>query len=200
MTMPETGRPAGSGIGLLTDYLNRFSELVGSIIAWLTLPMVVATFLIALLRYAFSLNWIWMQELVVWMHAVVFMLAAAYTLKRNEHVRVDIFYRQFSGRSKAWVDLIGSLVFLLPVSIMLIATSFDYVLTSWSIGEGSREAGGLPFPFVPMLKSVIPVAFVLVALQGIAIVCASYETLRHGGKGPGAGRAQAQPMAHGEGI
>ena len=200
MTMPETGRPAGSGIGLLTDYLNRFSELVGSIIAWLTLPMVVATFLIALLRYAFSLNWIWMQELVVWMHAVVFMLAAAYTLKRNEHVRVDIFYRQFSGRSKAWVDLIGSLAFLLPVSIMLIVTSFDYVVTSWSIGEGSREAGGLPFPFVPMLKSVIPVAFVFVALQGIAIVCTAYVVLRHGDTGPGAGAAEAESVAHGEGI
>jgi len=139
--------------------------------------MVFGTFFIALLRYAFSVNWIWMQELVVWMHALVFMLAAAYTLNRDEHVRVDIFYRQFSERRKALVDLLGSLVFLLPMSVLLIITSSDYVVTSWSIGEGSRESGGLPFPFVPLLKTVIPLAFVLVAVQGIAIVCDAWNVL-----------------------
>jgi TRAP-type mannitol/chloroaromatic compound transport system permease small subunit len=157
--------------------LRRFSELTGAIVAWLTLPMVAGTFLIALLRYAFSLNWIWMQELVVWMHAVVFMLAAAYTLNRDEHVRVDIFYRQFSARCKALVNLIGCLVFLLPLSGVLIYTSLDYVVTSWSITEGSREAGGLPFPFVPLLKSAIPIAFILVVVQGIAIICDAWMTL-----------------------
>ncbi|HMB72548.1 MAG TPA: TRAP transporter small permease subunit, partial [Gammaproteobacteria bacterium] len=156
MTTPESGTPAGGGLSLLAGWIHRFSELTGALIAWLTLPMVLATFAIALLRYAFAQNWIWMQELVVWMHAVVFMLAAAYTLNADEHVRVDIFYRQFSRRRKAWVDLVGTLVFLLPVSIMLIVTSSDYVVTSWAIGEGSRESGGLPFPFVPALKSVIP--------------------------------------------
>ncbi len=157
--------------------LRRFSELTGAAIAWLTLPMVAGTFLIALLRYAFSLNWIWMQELVVWMHAVVFMLAAAYTLNRDEHVRVDIFYRQFSDRRKALVNLIGCIVFLLPLSGVLIYMSLDYVVTSWSITEGSREAGGLPFPFVPLLKSAIPIAFILVALQGIAMICDAWMTL-----------------------
>ncbi len=178
--------------------LRRFSELTGAAIAWLTLPMVAGTFLIALLRYAFSLNWIWMQELVVWMHAVVFMLAAAYTLNRDEHVRVDIFYREFSARSKALVNLIGCLVFLLPLSGILIYTSFDYVVTSWSITEGSREAGGLPFPFVPMLKSAIPVAFVLVALQGIAIICDAWRTLR--GDGAGAQPDQVPSIRPGEGV
>ena len=177
MTTPETGKAARNGLGLLAGYLRGFSEFSGTIIAWLTLPMDLGTFLIALLRYAFALNWIWMQELVVWMHALVFMLAAAYTLNRDEHVRVDIFYRQFSDRRKAIVDFVGSLVFLLPVSIMLIFTSSDYVITSWSIGEGSREAGGLPFPFVPMLKSAIPVAFILVAVQGVAIMCDALNVL-----------------------
>ncbi len=171
--------PAAFAQALATQ-LRRFSELTGAVIAWLTLPMVAGTFVIALLRYAFSLNWIWMQELVVWMHAVVFMLAAAYTLNRDEHVRVDIFYRQFPARRKALINLIGSLVFLLPLSSVLIYTSLDYVLTSWSIGEGSREAGGLPFPFVPLLKSAIPLAFVLVAVQGVAIICDAWVVLSDG--------------------
>jgi len=183
MTTPETGAAPNNRLSLLAKFLRRFSELSGAIISWLTLPMVFGTFLIALLRYAFALNWIWMQELVVWMHALVFMLAAAYTLNRDEHVRVDIFYRQFSERRKALVDFLGSLVFLLPMSILLIVTSSDYVVTSWSIGEGSRESGGLPFPFVPLLKTVIPLAFVLVAVQGVAIVCDAWNVLmfRNGG-------------------
>jgi TRAP-type mannitol/chloroaromatic compound transport system permease small subunit len=201
MTSPETAAAAGGGARRFAQRIHRFSEVTGSLIAWLTLPMVIATFAIALLRYAFSQNWIWMQELVVWMHAVVFMLAAAYTLNADEHVRVDIFYRQFSGYRKAWVNLLGTLVFLLPVSAMLIFTSFDYVVTSWSIGEGSRESGGLPFPFVPALKTVIPLAFVLVAIQGVAIALDAYAVLR---RGPGAaelgGAGAEQPPVHGDGV
>lgn len=175
--------------------LRRFSELTGAAIAWLTIPMVVGTFAIALLRYAFSINFIWMQELVVWMHSAVFMLAAAYTLNRDEHVRVDIFYRQFPPQRRALVDLLGSLIFLLPLSIILIYTSLDYVVTSWSIGEGSREAGGLPFPFVPLLKSAIPLAFLLVAVQGVAIICNAWGVLA--GK---AGAATDDGVPPGEGV
>jgi len=154
----------------LSAGLRNFNEQLGSIVAWLTIPMVVGTFIITVLRYAFSLNWIWMQEGMLWLHAVVFMMAAAYTLNRDEHVRVDIFYREFSPVTKAWVNLLGSVVLLLPVAGLLIVMSWDYVATSWLIGEGSREAGGLPYPFVPLLKSVIPAAFILVGLQGIAII------------------------------
>jgi TRAP-type mannitol/chloroaromatic compound transport system permease small subunit len=150
--------------------LRSFSELTGNVIAWLTLPMVLVTFTIVVLRYVFDVGWIWMQECVVWMHAALFMLATAYTLNRDEHVRVDIFYRGLEPARKARVDLVGTLVFLLPMSIFLIYTSWDYVAVSWAIREGSREAGGLPFPFVPVLKSLIPLSFLLVLLQGIAIV------------------------------
>ncbi|MGD8322849.1 MAG: TRAP transporter small permease subunit [Gammaproteobacteria bacterium] len=178
MTSPEAGAQERVESHPLAGPLRQFSELTGAVISWLTLPMVVATFVIALLRYAFALNWIWMQELVVWMHALVFMLAAAYTLNRDEHVRVDIFYSQFSTRQRAWVELIGSLVFLLPLSIMLIFMSFDYVATSWSIREGSPEVGGLPYPFVPAMKTLIPLAFVLVAIQGVAIILDAWVALR----------------------
>jgi TRAP-type mannitol/chloroaromatic compound transport system permease small subunit len=178
MSTPDAGAQEFTQAHPLARRLRRFSELTGAVIAWLTLPVVAGTFAIALLRYAFAANWIWMQELVVWLHALVFMLAGAYTLNRDEHVRVDIFYRQLSRRQTAWVELIGCLVFLLPLCIMLISMSLDYVVTSWSIGEGSPEVGGLPWPFVPALKTVIPLAFVLIAIQGIAIILDAYMVLR----------------------
>jgi TRAP-type mannitol/chloroaromatic compound transport system permease small subunit len=148
--------------------LRRVAEWTGRAVAMLSLPLVILTFVIVLLRYAFDLGWIWMQESVVWMHAAIFMLAAAYTLACDDHVRVDIFYRQMSPRRKALVDLAGTLLLLLPMMVFLIVVSFDYVVVSWSIREGSREAGGLPYPFVPLLKSLIPVTAGLLILQGLA--------------------------------
>ena len=152
----------------ISEKLRYFSELSGRLIAWLMLPMVVGTFVIVVLRYAFDLGWIWMQESITWMHAAVFMLASAYTLNRDEHVRVDIFYRDMSARAKAWVDLGGTLLFLVPVAVFLIVTSWEYVAVSWQISEGSREAGGLPYPFVPLLKSVIPLTAIMLLAQGVA--------------------------------
>lgn len=152
----------------IRNQLERFSELTGAATAWLTILMVLGTFIVVVLRYAFDLGWIAFQESITWMHAAVFMLGAAYTLKEDEHVRVDIFYRRMPGRRRALVDLIGTLVFLLPVSIFLAASSWDYVATSWAIQESSREAGGLPYPFVPILKSLIPATAALLGLQAVA--------------------------------
>jgi TRAP-type mannitol/chloroaromatic compound transport system permease small subunit len=159
-------------------YLEHVSEWTGRVVAWLLLPVVIGTFLIVLLRYAFDLGWIWMQEAVIWMHAAVFMLAAAYTLARDEHVRVDVFYRGFSPARRAIVDILGTVLFLLPMMIFLFVESLDYVVTSWRIGEASREAGGLPYPFVPLLKSTIPLAAVLVMIQAAAVLLRSIALLR----------------------
>ena len=152
----------------LRHTLEKLSEYTGNTIAWLTLAMVLVTFVIVVLRYAFDLGWIAMQESVTWMHAAVFMLGAAYTLKCDEHVRVDIFYRKLSKRRRAMVDLTGTIVFLLPMAAFLVVASWDYVSTSWAIRESSREAGGLPFPFVPILKSLIPATALMLVLQGVA--------------------------------
>src|SRR5690606_12459081 len=122
----------------LSAALQRVSETTGNLVAWLTVPMVVGTFVIVVLRYAFDVGWIWMQEGAVWLHALVFMLAAAYTLKHDEHVRVDILYRRLSRKRRALVDVLGILLLLLPVSIFILAVSWDYVETSWRIREGSR--------------------------------------------------------------
>lgn len=152
----------------LKSILERISELTGSAMAWLTVVMVLGTFVIVVLRYVFDLGWIAMQESIVWMHAAVFMLGASYTLKHNEHVRVDIFYRGSSAQRRAWVNVVGTVVFLLPLAAFVAVTSWDYVSTSWAIREASREAGGLPFPFVPIMKSLIPATALLLILQGIA--------------------------------
>ena len=148
--------------------LEDFSEFTGTLIAWLTIMMVLLTFTIVVLRYAFNLGWISMQESVTWMHAAIFMLGAAYTLKRDEHVRVDIFYRKMSVRRRALVDLLGTLIFLVPMAVFLAVSSWDYVSTSWLIREASREVGGLPYPFVPILKSLMPATAGMLILQGLA--------------------------------
>ena len=161
-----------------SEYLEHVSDWTGRVVAWLLLPVVLGTFLIVLLRYMFDLGWIWMQEAVIWMHATVFMLAAGYTLVRDEHVRVDVFYRGFSPARRAIVDILGTLLLLLPMMIFLFVESLDYVATSWRIAEGSREAGGLPYPFVPLLKSVIPLTAVLVMVQAAAVLLRSVALLR----------------------
>jgi len=159
------------------ETLERFSELTGSAVAWLTILMVLGTFVIVVLRYGFDLGWIAMQESITWMHAAVFMFGTAYTLKRDEHVRVDIFYRGMSVRYRAAVNLAGTAVFLLPMTVFLAISSWDYVWTSWVIREASREAGGLPYPFVPILKSLIPATAVLLSLQGVANLIGSVMIL-----------------------
>ena len=140
--------------------------------------MVIITFVVVVMRYVFDAGLIWVQESVVWMHAVVFMLGAAYTLRDEGHVRVDVFYRVMSDRHRAWVDLIGALIFLLPLCVFLGWKSFDFVTQSWSIREASRESGGLPYPLIPMLKSVLLLMPVAVALQGASLCLKSVQTLR----------------------
>jgi len=142
--------------------------------------MVIVTFVVVIMRYVFDAGLIWVQESVVWMHAVVFMLGAAYTLRAEEHVRVDIFYRSMSERRRAWVNLIGVITFLLPLCAFLAWASFDFVALSWSIGESSRESGGLPYPFVPLLKSVLLLMPLAVSLQGLSLFARSINTLRGG--------------------
>lgn len=157
--------------------VERAIVRIGEAVAWLTFLMAVVTCLVALLRYGFALGWIWLQETITWMHAAVFLLAAGYTLARDEHVRVDIFYREMSPRRKALVDLSGCLVFLLPLSAGLVLGSLEYVETSWRIQEVSREAGGLIYPFPSLLKTLLPLTGILVGLQALVICVRSSAVL-----------------------
>ena len=164
--------------------LDSVSEFCGKVIAWLTLFMVVVTLAVVFIRYVdvarLALgDWlISAQELVIWMHAVVFMLGASYTLRHEEHVRVDVFYGSMSEQRRAWVDAIGVIVFLLPVCVYIAWTSLGYIDASWSRHEASPEAGGLPFPWVPLLKSVILIMPVLLSLQGLSLFLKSVQRIR----------------------
>ena len=160
------------------DALDRISIVSGRITSWLTLVMVIVTVVVVVMRYVFDAGAVWLQESVVWMHAVVFMVGAAYTLQQDEHVRVDIFYRDMSARYRAWVDLIGALLFLLPLCVFLGYKSWDFVAVSWQLGESSREPGGMPYPFVPLLKSVLLLMPVLLGVQGAALLARALRVIR----------------------
>lgn len=158
--------------------LDRFSVQLGKATAWLTLFMVIVTFVIVVMRYVFDAGFIWLQESVVWMHAFVFMVGASYTLQQEEHVRVDIFYREMTKTRRAWVDLLGVIVFLLPMCIFLGYKAYDYAAVSWRLQEASRESGGLAYPLIPLLKSILVVMPITLGLQGIAMLAKSARTIR----------------------
>ncbi|HEX9789360.1 MAG TPA: TRAP transporter small permease subunit [Kiloniellales bacterium] len=145
--------------------------MIGRGIAWLTLVMVLTAFAVVILRYVFSVGWVGLQESFVWMHGVVFMVGAGYTLLHNGHVRVDIFYRPASIRYKALIDILGVCLLLLPMVVLVFLVGFDYVNSSWSMFESSREAGGLPGLY--LLKTVILVFCVLTAVQGLSLAARS---------------------------
>lgn len=162
----------------LASLLDALSERIGRMVSWLTLGMVLATVVVVVMRYAADMGLIWLQESVNWMHSLVFLLGAAYTLKADEHVRVDVFYRGMSERRKAVINLAGTILFLLPLCAFLLVESWQYVATSWRIAERSREAGGLPMIY--LLKTVIPVMAVLLALQGLSMALRAILRLRGG--------------------
>ena len=158
--------------------LDRFSALLGRASSWLTLLMVLVTFAVVVMRYVFDVGFIWLQESVVWMHACVFMMGAAYTLQLEGHVRVDIFYRDMSEARRAWVDLLGVIIFLLPLCAFLGWAAFEFVAVSWKLNEASRESGGLPYPLIPLLKSILIVMPITLGLQGLSLALRSVTTLR----------------------
>jgi TRAP-type mannitol/chloroaromatic compound transport system permease small subunit len=154
---------AVSSISVTIDVINK---RIGECVSYFTFVMAAVTFAVVVLRYGFNLGWIAMQESVIYLHAAVFLLGSAYTLQHDGHVRVDVFYRGFSHRRKALVNLVGTLFLLLPVMIFITVVSWHYVFESWRTLEGSMESGGLPFLYV--LKSCILLFSFTMFLQGIS--------------------------------
>lgn len=155
--------------------LSRLNRIVGSVVGWLALYMVVAQFVVVVLRYVYGFNSIGLQESVLYAHGILFTLAAGYTLLADGHVRVDIFYSNLSPRMKALVDLIGTLLFLIPFMLTILYFSWTYVANAWSIHEGSRESSGLPYMYA--LKTVLLIFPALLLAQGIALAGQSALTL-----------------------
>jgi TRAP-type mannitol/chloroaromatic compound transport system permease small subunit len=161
-----------------TNVLDRISIAVGRSASWLTLFMVLVTFVVVIMRYVFDAGAVWLQESVIWMHAVVFMLGAAFTLQQEEHVRVDIFYRNMSATRRGWVDLLGAVFFLLPLALFLAYAAWDFVVISWQLRESSREPSGLPYPLISLLKTMLLLMPLALTLQGISMLLASIRTIR----------------------
>jgi len=162
----------------IADGIDAFSNRMGRIVAWGALIMVLLQFTVVLMRHVFGLSSIWMQESILYLHGLLFMLVAGYTLLCDGHVRVDIFYREASARYKATIDLMGTFLFLWPVCALITYASWPYVSISWKVLEGSRETSGIPAVF--LLKTAILVFAFIVALQGLSTVIRSLHTLRTG--------------------
>ncbi|WP_457675599.1 TRAP transporter small permease subunit [Thiolapillus sp.] len=161
--------------------LEAIAEFTGRLVAWATLLMVLVTFAVVVLRYAFNTGWIAMQESITYLHALVFMLGTAYTLKHDGHVRVDIFYQKFGEKGRAWINLLGTALLLYPLMIFILWISWDYVSESWKVMEGSREAGGLPGVF--LLKTLLLLMPVAMMLQGLALMLRCLAVIRGGRDG-----------------
>jgi TRAP-type mannitol/chloroaromatic compound transport system permease small subunit len=171
-----------SGLAAAADRIDRLIAAVGRAVMWLALFVVLLQFAVVVLRYAFGAGSIWLSESVIYGHAALFMLAAAWTLQVDGHVRVDIFYSDVSPRTKAVIDLAGSILLLLPFVAVILWFALPYVARSWAIFERSRETSGLPFVY--LLKTLIPLFAFLLGLQGIAQAIRAALTLRQAGNLP----------------
>lgn len=158
-------------IDRIVNAIDWTSDLLGRAVSWMTVVMVMMVLIVVVTRYFLQVGSIALQESVTYLHAVVFLLGISYTLKQDGHVRVDIFYRKFSSRRKALINFFGGIFFLMPVSGLILYSSWDYVWASWAIGETSAENNGLPFVY--LLKTLMILMPITLILQGIAEVVQS---------------------------
>ena len=147
-------------------WIDGISHIIGRFTGWLTTLMVGVVFYDTVMRYAFNRGNVALQELEWHLFALIFLIGAADTLKQGGHVRVDILYLRFSKRTRAWIDLVGTLVLLIPFSIMIILSTQKFIHNSWVVREVSPDPGGLPARY--LLKAMIPTGFALLILQGIS--------------------------------
>ena len=164
-----------SALTALARAIDAVNEHVGRVASWLALLMVLLQFVVVVMRYIFGVGFIFMQEGVIYLHATLFMVGAGYTLLHGGHVRVDIFYRDARPRRRALVDLLGVILFLLPVCVIIGWATWPYLEQSWSVFEGSKETSGIHAVYA--LKSMILAFVVLIALQGLSLALNAVLTL-----------------------
>ena len=164
-----------STLAQLSKFIDRFNTFIGYLCAFFVFSMVIVVFTVVVLRYGFNIGFIWMQEVYVWLHSFVFMLGAGFTYLANEHVRIDVFYREASKKYKATVDLFGNIFLLLPFLYIIWNYSYPFVYRSFLMGEVSREAGGMPALYI--LKSAILWFCLVLFLQLVSNVIKSILTL-----------------------
>jgi TRAP-type mannitol/chloroaromatic compound transport system permease small subunit len=163
-------------LATLSRAIDRINAGVGRVTRVLTLLMVLVTTYDVVMRYVFRQSFVFVQELEWHLFAVLFLLAAGYAHLKDDHVRVDIFYARMPRRTRALVDVVGSLLFLFPSCFLIVYTSIPFIRASVAVLEGSPDPGGLPGRFV--LKMAIPLGFSLLALQGLSELVKNVATLR----------------------
>ena len=152
----------------LIGFGDSLIERLGNVLNILMIALVCVVIVVVIGRYFFDIGSIALQELTTYLHATIFMLGISYALKHDGHVRVDIFYRNFSEKKQALINVVGGLVFVLPISTFVGWSSWEYVLASWSIMETSTENNGLPFIY--LLKTVMLIMPSLLMIQGLVII------------------------------
>ncbi|SHG04512.1 TRAP-type mannitol/chloroaromatic compound transport system, small permease component [Desulfacinum infernum DSM 9756] len=158
-------------ISRFCDRLDSVNRAVGRGVSWVALLMVLVVTVDVIMRYLFKITFVFVQELEWHLFGVLFLIGAGYTLLYDDHVRVDVFYQRFSKKTQAWINFLGALLALFPGCYLIIVTSWQFVMNSWAVNEGSPDPGGLPARYI--LKAMIPIGFALVALQGIPLTLRS---------------------------
>lgn len=183
------GRAAGLKLAPLQTALNAvhrgidaLNNAVGNTVAWFTLGMVLIQTVVVIQRYVFGIGSILLQESIMYLHGLVFLLASGYTLLHNGHVRVDVFYRNAKRTSKALIDFLGCYVFLFPVMLVVIEVTLPYVQLAWIVREGSTETSGIQGVY--LLKTAILVFAGLLLLQGLSMAIHTAFALTGVTKGP----------------
>lgn len=159
----------------LADAADAMSRTLASVVKWLALLLVLAQFVVVVLRYIYGSSYVWMQESVTYTHAILFMLAIGYTFLVDGHVRVDVLYAGWPARRRALVDLVGILIAVLPFCALMVWASWPDVMRSWRMGEGPMQYGGLPL--TPLFKSLLPAMAVLLAVQAVSIAIRAVAVL-----------------------
>ena len=159
----------------LSKWIDAINEYVGRGVAWVTALLVVIIFIDVIMRYTLNTSFVFVQELEWHLFGFIFLIGAGYTLLHDGHVRVDIIYQRLGFRGRAWVNIIGVLIFLIPGCWMVISTSWKFMMNSFALLEGSPDPGGIPFRFI--IKGCIPVGFTLLLLQGFSLGIHSFLQL-----------------------
>ena len=146
--------------------INRINEIIGNIVIWASVLLILVITIDVIIRYIFDFTYIWITEVETYLFAFMFLLSSGYALLHDKHVRIDVFYANYSEKNKAWVNFIGGVLLLSVWCYIVIVFSFGYAYTSYLINERSAQPGGLPYLFI--LKSSIPLGFIFLLLQGIS--------------------------------
>jgi len=161
-------------------WIDSINEWIGRGVAFITVGLVVVMFSDVVMRYLFKKSFVLVQELEWHLFGFIFLIGAGYTLLYDGHVRVDVIYQKLKPVAKAWINLLGTIFFLIPGCLMVIITSWKFTHNSWMVFEGSPDPGGIPLRFI--IKGAITVGFALLLMQGLALGLRSLTQIMDKGK------------------